>query len=382
MRLLIVVDQQYWQTPDGQVWTRMPPAYPFFESHLAAFSDIDVVARTTRVPSPPEGSRLATGPGVNWWPVAGYSGLPSFLGRLPAVLRAILGGRRSPNAMLLRGPSHLGNLVFHLTPRIPFGIEVLGNPEMLYPGRPLHRSWFRQNLEYQCRHAAAAGFVSRELERRYPTPRPHRLLDADLPPEAFASAHRTLPMKERYRIVTIGGFDHPFKGHDILFHAASRLRPVELTVVGGGRLRGQLEALAGRLGIQVHFAGQLGGAAAVRELLRQADLFVLASRTEGMPRALIEAIALGIPAVSTRVGGIPELLPPGQLAAPENAPELAKLIDATLSDPDRYARLSQAGLETAREYAQSAVALKRKTFLEEIRGAASLARPERLEYAR
>jgi glycosyltransferase involved in cell wall biosynthesis len=79
------------------------------------------------------------------------------------------------------------------------------------------------------------------------------------------------------------------------------------------------------------------------------DLFVLSSRTEGLPMVMLEAMAAGIPIVATNVGGIPDLLSPkeGWLVAPENPQALAAAIRATLHDSEaaeertRAARLRQ-----------------------------------------
>ncbi|GAB3976194.1 glycosyltransferase family 4 protein [Plantactinospora veratri] len=81
--------------------------------------------------------------------------------------------------------------------------------------------------------------------------------------------------------------------------------------LGDGRYRPRLERLATDLGVrrQVHFTGTISAATEVRRQLDAADLFVMPSRTEGLPKALIEAMARGLPAVATSVGGIPELLP-------------------------------------------------------------------------
>lgn len=380
MRLRIVVDQTYWQTPDGQVWTRMPPAYPFFEAHLRHFSEVEVVARTQPVAEPPVQARLASGQGVRWRPVPRYAGLAAFVRKSPRVIAA-LGGPNADAALLLRGPSHLANLEYWRRPKGTYGVEVLGDPEMLYGRDPLHRAWFTANLRRQCRSAIAAAYVSQALENRYPSPNPHRLLDIDLPPEAFALTPRRECVQGSLHVVSVGGFDHPVKGHDVLIRAMARLPNARLTIVGGGALRRSLEALAEECRVAVRFEGQLGGPAAVREVLRGADVFVLASRSEGMPRALIEAMALGVPAVATAVGGIPEILPAEQLVPPEDTLALALAIAATAADSTRYARISRQGIAIARHYSAEKQRQNRGRFLQELREAADLHREGRRVYA-
>jgi colanic acid/amylovoran biosynthesis glycosyltransferase len=114
----------------------------------------------------------------------------------------------------------------------------------------------------------------------------------------------------------------PFKGHDVLLRAAARLKDagtrLHCVLIGDGALRGSLEALAHSLGIsdRVTFAGRLDSAQ-VREHLLRADVCALPAvvdaegNRDGIPVALMEAMASGVPVVSSRVAGIPELVVDG-----------------------------------------------------------------------
>ncbi|KUO20259.1 glycosyltransferase [Streptomyces dysideae] len=100
------------------------------------------------------------------------------------------------------------------------------------------------------------------------------------------------------------------KGYDLLLTALAELVPtlpgIRLRIVGDGPLRTQLTNQAARLGLSRHveFLGARG-VDEVRSELSRADLFVISSRDEGLPRTLLEATAAGVPVVATRVGGIP-----------------------------------------------------------------------------
>jgi glycosyltransferase involved in cell wall biosynthesis len=83
--------------------------------------------------------------------------------------------------------------------------------------------------------------------------------------------------------------------------------PLDLTIVGDGPDRASLERLVGMraLGDRIHFVGHQ---ADPRPFYREADLLVIPSRSEGLPNVLLEAIAHGLPVVSTRVGAVPEVV--------------------------------------------------------------------------
>ena len=115
-------------------------------------------------------------------------------------------------------------------------------------------------------------------------------------------------------------------------------------IVGQGGLREELEAQAAQLGIaaQVRF---LGHREDVRDLLSILDLFVLPSLSEGMPLALLEAMAAGVPAIATRVGGTTEVIDDGRtgtLVAPGDSRVLAAAITTLLENPRLAKELGQA----------------------------------------
>jgi glycosyltransferase involved in cell wall biosynthesis len=163
------------------------------------------------------------------------------------------------------------------------------------------------------------------------------------------------------RLLTVGLLNGNRKGVDILLEAiallAGRREDLTLDVIGDGADRPQLEALAQRLGLSDVVAFQ--GAKVKQEIaeqLREADLFVLASRYENNPCAVIEALACGLPVVAPRVGGLPEIVDEhnGLLARPHDAADLAEQIDAALDRDGRWDR-GEIATRALRSYGRVAV---------------------------
>lgn len=152
----------------------------------------------------------------------------------------------------------------------------------------------------------------------------------------------------------------PVKGYDILLQAFATLRrrgsPAHLTIVGGGHERDGLLSLARQLGVgeALDLPGPLD-AVEVRARLRRAAIFVLPSRSEGMPLALLEAMACGIPCVATRVGGVPEVVGSGAglLVEPDQPDALANALHALLANPAQAADLGQAGWQRAQDFSSA-----------------------------
>ncbi|MBL8997544.1 MAG: glycosyltransferase [Gemmatimonadetes bacterium] len=144
----------------------------------------------------------------------------------------------------------------------------------------------------------------------------------------------------------------PVKGADVFLESLAGLPGAwRATLVGDGPERTALEAQATRLGIaeRVRFAGAVPDAA---RFLVGLDAFVLSSRSEGTPIALLEAMQAGVPSVATAVGGVPDLLgDAGWLVPPESPAELRAAIAAMLASPAEAARRgAEARARVEREY--------------------------------
>jgi glycosyltransferase involved in cell wall biosynthesis len=150
-------------------------------------------------------------------------------------------------------------------------------------------------------------------------------------------------------LMGIAGRLEPAKGHSDLLQAMARLAPanprLHLVVMGTGHLRQQLERQRDELGLRerVHFLGWVEDLVSAMAAL---DIFVLSSHYEGLGVVLLEASALGVPVVSTRVGGTQDIVDDGitGLFAPAHDPAgLAAAIQRLLDDPALASRLAAAG---------------------------------------
>ena len=134
-------------------------------------------------------------------------------------------------------------------------------------------------------------------------------------------------------------------------------------MLGGGIFLQEMQALAKKLECSelIHFAGEVEHADVI-QYLDNADAFVMPSRTEGLPRALIEAMARGLPCIASNVGGIPELLDNATVVENNNWSQLAQKIHGLLSSPESMSQASMRNLEYAKRYELELLAKKRGDF--------------------
>jgi glycosyltransferase involved in cell wall biosynthesis len=151
-------------------------------------------------------------------------------------------------------------------------------------------------------------------------------------------------------ILYVGRLTRP-KAVDVLLDAMRELPGERLTIVGDGPERAALEQAARGLP-HVSFAGRVAHAR-VAEYLAGARMLILPSRQEGQPNVVMEAMALGVPVVATRVGGVPDLVADGEtglLTAPDDARGLAHAIRTLSSDAGLRARMGEASVRAMRAY--------------------------------
>ena len=389
MTVVVTVERRFHRTPDGHVWTPSTGEYGFWQRYLEVFDKVRVLGRVREVDEVDPAWKRADGPNVSFAAVPYFVGPVQYLLQRRRVARAVRAALGPEDAAILRVP---GTLASHLEGALrrqgrPIAVEVVADPyEVFAPGsarhplRPFFRWWFPRTVRRQCARACAAAYVTAEtLQQRYPASAGAHVTSyssVDLTNEAFVAGPRPRRSPvEPLRVLLVGSLEQMYKGTDVLVEAVAagvrRGLDLRLTIVGDGKHRTELEAAARACGIaeRTRFAGNLLAGDPVRAELDRADLFVMPSRTEGLPRALIEAMARGLPCVGSHVGGIPELLCREELVPPGDAEALTAKMAEIMNDADRMARLSARNLKKAHEFHRDVLRPRRRAFYEVVRQA-------------
>ena len=393
MRVLLTSEARFERTPDGEIWG--PPAYgrALWARYLDVFSSVTIAARVANVTVASPGCVTASSPDVQFCPLVPYSGFSELLTNLPRLRASVVSAVQHTTAIVVRAPSSIAYLTSRAAARVgrPFAAEIVGDSDQVFSRgafrHPLRMPirWIATSTQRQLsRDAIAVLYVTNAvLQRRYPSRgQSYAASDAALDDLAFASEHRQewRPPAE-FVLVTVGGLDQPYKGTGILLDAVHELRqrgaPVRLRIVGDGRLLSHYQRQSDALGLSpvVEFAGQQDRTG-VHAALDSAHLFVLPSLTEGLPRALLEAMARGLPAVATNVGGVPELLPSECLVPPRDAHALAVQIEQMMCDQAGRRRCGYRNRAHARTHHERCQSTIRRDFLTAVRRASASHFPE------
>ena len=382
MRVSIVITTRYVSTPDGVVWASFP-ATTLVQRYLAVFDSVNIIARVQ-----PMDARDGKGFQVNENGIS-VTSIPSFIGPFQYLLkqgtvRKSLKHAIAPDdAVIFREYGVLATPILKqcLRAKRPFGFEVIGDPvDVFAPGTIKHplRGLFHylapKAQRRLCSLASAVSYVTKHtLQERYPAS-----------PNAFTTHYSSIQLEDQYfvktprsidafsinnpRILFAGKLDQRYKGAHILIDAFQRYylknRQGILVIAGDGKYRLAYETQAQNLGLRekIVFLGHLAGPEAVQQELLKADLLVLPSLTEGLPRVVIEAMACGTPCIASSVGGIPELLQEEDMFLPGSVDALYEKMTEVLSCSNRLAAMSQRYLEAAKEYHGDILAQRRIEF--------------------
>lgn len=386
-RIAITLEERFQQTPDGSVYSSTGMGDDFWKRYTDVFGPVSVVARVARVETPhPEAVRIGA-PGVSFRPLDFFAGGAQLALKFPRLRAQMSRALADVDGVILRLPSTTGLLAepYLKASGKPFAVEAVSEEAGVYGTGlsglmlALVRGLYAGNMRRLCARASAAAYVTRELiQRRYPpapgAPTTH-YSSITLAPEDIRDAPRTADSftGRPLRLLMVGTMAQHYKGHDVLIEAVRRLvaegRDLSLRMVGDGRLREPLEQSVATMGLgdRISFLGRISR----RQVFVEMDdchLYVQPSRTEGLPRTIIEAFARAAPAVATRVAGIPELVPERHLVAPDDPVGLAAALAECMDDPYQLAAMSKRNLALAAKYRSDVLAARRRAFYEAFDG--------------
>ncbi|MDT2712395.1 glycosyltransferase family 4 protein [Enterococcus dongliensis] len=389
MNVLVAVDAQLFKTPDGKVWTKTIYGYDFWKRYLDVFDTIAVVSRIKNVDySEVDGFLRSDGERVSFKAMPMARGSKEYIMKMLAFIKAAREAVEGEECAIIRLPSIAATFVEMVfrTKNKPYLLEIVVDPINAFEGNKLAAKLLTAHLKNACRKANGVSYVTQHaLQEQYPSTAKLRgknskryfetyyssiILNKD-----FFSAPKTFdPTSGKLKIVhTANNINNYVKGHDVVIKVVNKLQSIgidaEVCFIGDGDKREEFMELANRLGIanKVTFTGLLASSTEVREKLLSSDLFLFPTKCEGLPRAVIEAMAVGLPCLSTPVNGIPELLEKEYMFDPLDVEGFTNMIIKLFNNPEQMKRMSVRNIEKAKEYESTVLQKRRMSFYGKLR---------------
>ncbi len=383
-RALLYVDHHFLQTPDRQVWVKTQHDKLFWEKYLAYFDRLYVVARMKEIPY--EGFdkdqyMLSSTEGVDFLKLPDCYCMRDYLIHMIQIYIQVKRYQRhyQYDIVILRVPSVMGTFLwkFLRKHRVPYVAEVCAQIEVSEAKKIIEFAFSKvmnRCLCHICRNAIGVSYVNKSiLPLRYPASEDAVVTNyssIDLTRDFFYK--REVLKKETYTLLHVSDLNSTTKGHGTLLCIADKLNklgyPVNVIIVGGGRHKPYYEDMAKKMNIynKVSFLGQISSRNELRKIYIDSDFFVFPSESEGLPRVVIEAMATGLPCITSNVGGIPELLEKNYMHNPNETDEFVKTIVCLITNDQERKRVINRNYECAHDYEYEILKQRRKDFFQRI----------------
>ena len=384
MKLYFITDARFYKTSENNLYSgEVSFNDNLWERYLKSFEEVVIIARV--FDSDKDNileSNLITKAKI--LPIFPFDNVTTFFLKHKVIYNTLLSYLKKERAsVIIRGAGSLGSLASKacVKNKIPYGIEVVGDPYDVFakgvikhPLRILMRSFFTYAQKRAVENADAVIYVTKyALQKRYPA-KPNSF-------STFASdvfINTDLSILPRYKnintslkLISIGSLEQMYKAPDIAILAVAKLLSlnydVTLTWLGDGKYMQDMKNQAKELNIEdrVFFKGSVSASEVLKEL-NDSDIFILLSRTEGLPRALVEAMSLGLPCVGTNIGGIPELIKSEYLVEVNNVDDICLKIKSIADNSIAYNALSAYNIDLPKEYSFDNLERKRLEFYDYI----------------
>ncbi|MBB4798268.1 glycosyltransferase involved in cell wall biosynthesis [Brevundimonas bullata] len=388
-RLALILEERFQRLPDGRIISPSGFDDHILGRYLESFDHLLVIARIqpTSRQSETSGSVPISSDRIQFIPIPPYIGVGAMLPRLPIIAAAVFCGLKQVDGAILRAPGIMAMIAAPLLRLLkrPYAVELIGDPMGVFgsggvggTAAPLYKLVAVSATRQLCAKARAVSYVT------------HHTLQAAYPPaeSAFTVACSDVALEDsdffepdarrpgrpgRATLFAAGSLEQMYKGADTLVAAIewlTREEGLDLVVrwAGDGRCRAEVANLIENAGLSArfHLLGALNRPAVLEEM-RACDIYVQPSRTEGLPRAVIEACAQGAPIIATRVGGIPELVQEEWLSPPAEPKALAFNLARMVRDLEARKRSSAVNRATAESFRASDLSQRRGTFFSTFR---------------
>lgn len=357
MKAMFAYEHKFCRDENGMYYSPGHFPYRLWQRYLEVFDELVVVGRVRKMQpwEKIESMDLSNGPKVSFVEVPSISNPWSMLFAHREAERKIQESLVNCDALIVR-TSAIGLLASRIAEKLhkPWAVEVVG---CAFDAMWHHGSWqgkvYAPFAAYEIRKmihkAPYALYVTQKfLQNRYPC-QGHSVGCSDvhlgkMDQEILERRLKKIDQPQAIlKIGLIGSLVHSHKGIKTALKALGmirdRLPDFEFNILGGGDQQKWRDA-AKYYGVasQTVFCGILTSGAAVNSWLDEMDLYIQPSLVEGLPRALVEAMSRGCPALGSSVGGIPELLDTECLHQPGDAGALARKMENVINDRQWLAR--------------------------------------------
>lgn len=382
-KILVIDNAHLYKTSEGSYYTPSIYSYDFFKRYLQVFDEVRFVAKTKHVDHLNTDDFLRVdGKNLEIYELPWYQGLKGMFIVLPKLLKRYKSINKGCDCSILRVAqieSFLAYLFSDLR-KSPFSLEVVNDPSTFVEVNAFFKEASNFFLKYIVKKANGVSYVTREyLQSVYPC----RAINKGESIDYFQSYYSSIQLSEndirtqkiypkklnKIKLIHVSNsINSNIKGHitviDIANILVSKGYKVKVTFVGDGSLLKELKSTVKNMGLEdiIDFCGRIKDKTTLFNKLAEHDMFVFPTYSEGLPRCLIEAMAVGLPCLTTPVSGIPELIDRKYLFDPKDSDSFANEIVRLMKNGEELNNMSNSNLAVAKQYIDEVLQDRRRDF--------------------
>ncbi|MDE7446831.1 MAG: glycosyltransferase family 4 protein [Lachnospiraceae bacterium] len=381
MDVLLTGSVHLYKDSDGIFYSTTVYDYEFLERYLKVFDGVKLVGKVRMLDQKQDLSlKVVSGPGVTIIEFPWYRGIKGMISKAPSLIRCMLKARSQCDCYIFRIAQIESFLMFLFRKRkYPYAVEVVNNPKTLEELSKVQKLINVFLVKRMIKKASGVSYVTKKsLQADYPARHSAQFVESyssvDIKNSDIVLPDDNYEIHTPLKIVHVSNaIESDGKGHTTLIDALKKVKEkgyqAEVFFVGAGTKVSEFESYAKNRGIgdSVHFIGRISGHKDMLDFLKACDLMVFPSKSEGLPRTIIEAMAVGLPCISTNVGGIPELLERRYLFSPLDVEGFATEVCRLIDNPKELEEMSRENIKRAKDYSSDVLTERRTTFYKKLK---------------
>lgn len=387
-KLLMIQEEHFVKDAEGNIYATRVLNEEIFNRYLEYFDQLVVFARISN------SNHFISELKVNTTDIE-FIGIPDFRGPKGLLLhsREIISKFREAckktDMVFLRAPSMLTLFLYRFIPRNKWsGVEFMMGATYFIESESFFSKIVNRVIDREAKRLVkkvnGTIYVTKEkLQEEYPPN--HRALNHDdaeffsygvsdvvLDKEFLYERPRITSEKKSFVLVSVGFMDSYRKGQHLLIKAVKELKEkgynVELKLIGEGSKQEEFERLAKKLEVDnmVHFLGKISSREVLARELKESDIFLLPSKLEGLPRVIIEALAVGLPVIASNVNGNSELVQEKLLVDDFEVSNYVGKIQSLINDIELYNNISKENYQKSMTFFPEKLNPERREFFKKL----------------
>ena len=383
MKILLVDNCILYKNKNGEYFAPAIYSYDFLKRYLTTFDEVKLISKVVLNQEFDEKNmNIVSGKGVEILELPYYHGIREMMKCFVKLIKIYQKADYDCDCCIYRIAQMESFFAYIFKKRNkPFAVEVVNDPETFVDMGVLMRKICVKMVKIMTNKANGVSYVTKSyLQGKYPHNKKNKntfvsyYSSVELEKENISKVSKKYSNIKIFKIVHVSNaINSDIKGHYTLIKAFKNVCEhydnVQLIIVGDGNKLSEYKHYVIEKGIEdkVLFTGRISDKKELNRILCEADLMVLPTKMEGLPRTIIEAMAVGLPCLSSPTAGVPELLDEQYLFLPQDVRGFANKIMYLLEHTDELERMSEMNLKKSYEYESKVLQQRRKKFYDELK---------------